>query len=816
MKKIVSYLLILLMCLNLFPIFCFADGPALQYTSSQIETIAENYKYQETMLDALFSSDTAVGYWRMTNNIKSNAKLSFLIDFAAFFLGEFPTEEYYAEILANLITMKSIKLAEQIQNESRFDSLKSAGDYALDVMDIAFSFFGEDGFPEDIDFTTDIISAGANAIVNEIDQLKYYEMSMQDYIQNKALLTAVAENSPNRTLSDAAKSLLNANEELFKIRIDKITDIITNIPGFGAVPFLEAFSFALLNETGIYKNDETIKSFVDCTDSLINTISSLAPAGNFAFKMIILAGDIGFGTTNTYKRYYEMKAMADIAESLVKANESITAPETNDDEIIHAIQEKCYYYDVLIVTHARGEYLLYQLLMEDGGIMSQYRQITEYWKAPEDTTDAWYKGQIDYLVKYNDIIAKMLVCTTADYSVYIPVVEAAYNEMLYDNGWGMLYDIDEDHVDELILMYCSSTNIIEYSVYDIEDNSLITKAEKNHLIYMTGGGHCKCGILTSQGEYCFFEEREQVADDYTDGAFIIYDYASFEPLLSLEWSTPGHTGRGDSFWSINDNACTEAEYSSKLREISYQYINILTPSIDENYGCTVNERTLEQLIEHLEGISFDESTDSSEVFSDSSDINRITESEALALAEKYWNKTADDGLSIICNGLHEFDGKPFYYFILKWYVENHWSAIDYLYVDSTNGDCYFGLDHPEELVVVNEVQAAPVPPSPSSQETTGPQYDTDSEYIFPNSDTACLTRTDIEGLSESQLSLGLNEIYARHGRIFSTEYIKKHFESCSWYRPQVAPDDFDESVLNDVELANINLILVYMQELGYR
>ncbi len=61
-------------------------------------------------------------------------------------------------------------------------------------------------------------------------------------------------------------------------------------------------------------------------------------------------------------------------------------------------------------------------------------------------------------------------------------------------------------------------------------------------------------------------------------------------------------------------------------------------------------------------------------------------------------------------------------------------------------------------------------------------------------------------MSESQLRLARNEIYARHGRIFDSVDLRDYFESQSWYNGTIEPADFSESVLNEYEKANIKLI----------
>ena len=91
-----------------------------------------------------------------------------------------------------------------------------------------------------------------------------------------------------------------------------------------------------------------------------------------------------------------------------------------------------------------------------------------------------------------------------------------------------------------------------------------------------------------------------------------------------------------------------------------------------------------------------------------------------------------------------------------------------------------------------------------------------NEFIFPHSDFENLKRLDIEGLSKGELKIARNEIYARHGRMFQDDSLQAYFNSCSWYTPSIAPEDFKESILNEVEIANRDLIVSYEKEMGYR
>lgn len=86
---------------------------------------------------------------------------------------------------------------------------------------------------------------------------------------------------------------------------------------------------------------------------------------------------------------------------------------------------------------------------------------------------------------------------------------------------------------------------------------------------------------------------------------------------------------------------------------------------------------------------------------------------------------------------------------------------------------------------------------------------TDEEYIFPDSDSRYLEEDDLEGLDKEMLRIARNEIVARHGRRFDSEDLQSYFDSLDWYNGIIEPEEFDESVLNEYEKANMTFIKKY-------
>lgn len=83
-------------------------------------------------------------------------------------------------------------------------------------------------------------------------------------------------------------------------------------------------------------------------------------------------------------------------------------------------------------------------------------------------------------------------------------------------------------------------------------------------------------------------------------------------------------------------------------------------------------------------------------------------------------------------------------------------------------------------------------------------------YILPESATRVYSTGELSSLSDWDLMLARNEIYARHGRGFNDADVRGYFQSQSWYTQRYTAEEFDaiaNSVLSSTEQANIANIL---------
>lgn len=154
----------------------------------------------------------------------------------------------------------------------------------------------------------------------------------------------------------------------------------------------------------------------------------------------------------------------------------------------------------------------------------------------------------------------------------------------------------------------------------------------------------------------------------------------------------------------------------------------------------------------------------------------------------------------------------------KWYYYGYQTLADlYKNVVTANLNAYNHQDNVNEGAAPQAAPAAaPAPAQGAAASESAAAAMNGTGWIFANSGTELLTRANLEGLTAEQCKIARNEIYARHGRKFNDAALQAHFDACPWYQGTIEANAFKESDLNEVELANRDLIVAYETEMGYR
>lgn len=126
---------------------------------------------------------------------------------------------------------------------------------------------------------------------------------------------------------------------------------------------------------------------------------------------------------------------------------------------------------------------------------------------------------------------------------------------------------------------------------------------------------------------------------------------------------------------------------------------------------------------------------------------------------------------------------------------------------------YYENDHP---ILKCDVPDCSILRNPPPANTNPVMVDESYSYIFCTSSCQYLTESDLMGLDAFTCKIARNEIYARYSRLFTDQELQAYFNGKNWYYGLVEPDAFDDSILNEFERANLDLIIQYETNKGYR
>ena len=104
--------------------------------------------------------------------------------------------------------------------------------------------------------------------------------------------------------------------------------------------------------------------------------------------------------------------------------------------------------------------------------------------------------------------------------------------------------------------------------------------------------------------------------------------------------------------------------------------------------------------------------------------------------------------------------------------------------------------------------------SPENSDTSNVSAEEAAEksgYLLPESDVRYLDASEVENYSHDEIQLRINEIYARHGRVFQSRTNAEYFGAQSWYEPvEGKSDEQIVSEFNEYEKANVELLSTYL------
>lgn len=123
------------------------------------------------------------------------------------------------------------------------------------------------------------------------------------------------------------------------------------------------------------------------------------------------------------------------------------------------------------------------------------------------------------------------------------------------------------------------------------------------------------------------------------------------------------------------------------------------------------------------------------------------------------------------------------------------------------GDCYLHLINAD-----GEIEMGLQCTVDHSAERAEPSGDP-LQYFIENCDRQYFTEADIKDFDHQMCVYARNAVFAKSGRIFTSQELKDFFAKYSWYDPRVEPEDFSNDMLNTIQRSNVDLILAREEEL---
>lgn len=95
-------------------------------------------------------------------------------------------------------------------------------------------------------------------------------------------------------------------------------------------------------------------------------------------------------------------------------------------------------------------------------------------------------------------------------------------------------------------------------------------------------------------------------------------------------------------------------------------------------------------------------------------------------------------------------------------------------------------------------------------------YDDDNDAFLFDSANKYITKEYLSTCTRDEITIIINEIYARHGYIFKDAELREYFNSQSWYNGTETSMTKVAEYFNSVEQKNIDTIYAYQKSMGWR
>ncbi|MBQ6797750.1 MAG: hypothetical protein IJP11_00770 [Oscillospiraceae bacterium] len=344
--------------------------------------------------------------------------------------------------LATLMRMQEIGFGESAANMAEYDSLKSLEAYASDLIDIAGGLIPLSKYSPDIqkfmrsEFNQ--LDGFLDITFSSIEEYQYVLAVARNYSNHLNLLNTIRTYAEDKALKEAAEYLIDVTHIASDLQLDYLRDT-----GIDAFQYLQTTMFTpeMLEEvknTREYARGGFDTALVDWFENTLDLLDEAALLGKGAFTGGIFFGDMVFGTTDTFKRYAELKANLILLETLQRAYGAVSDWGETAEENIKWIPEAVPLLQVITLLRMRGEYVNLSLVTEDAQAMSLWQELC----GKADVYREYYSWQEERLsVIWEDLCEILMYEPFEDY------------ELEFEGGDYFERDLDGDGEEDILSCY---------------------------------------------------------------------------------------------------------------------------------------------------------------------------------------------------------------------------------------------------------------------------------------------------------------------------------------------------------------------------
>lgn len=610
MKKIICCILILSLT------FSFSLTPRAENVVSQDESKPSVYSKQ--LFDYLIS-DTGKNsnkyivnrenfkYMEFVKNFRSNTFAEGLLSISGKVtgMGNEPDKEKYMEVLISIIATCDMEGSEAVSEQYRMDNLKSAKDYAIDIVEIgakaATLMVGLDSHTSELEQWISTAIGGLTTLEGNInawiDSLSNLEAIIQDYSSYDSILAIIETNSSGE-LKSAASELRHSMMNAVKIELDEYNSISeSNFKNYEHY-FFSGLLFQAVKSSTEYENDSGFRFFVDCSDNIVSKLTGFLDAWDIGKVLGILIGDTVVGGEDLINRTLELKANYDIScalqQNLTLSSSFLNAYQNQSNNANKLASEYVSYFDFISACRIRGEYCLYSIIVKDAKLLS--------WAHKENASAAttWYESQTDKILKLKEAL----------HSAYETVkevekdVDTSDNSIISDDSRTKETSYQEFLIDKLYLNQEWEFPPTEYAILDINqdgsDELIVLGLEVNmgfsvYRVYLFDG--------TVKPLSC---DRMSIYNEFNEGDMTLFNaygvpaYSKKYKALTATYPRPTIAGGEDTFFELGSSGMkllmcvqflrTEPNYEETYYS-KYDAQGIETSLSEEEYNSIIAEPT---------------------------------------------------------------------------------------------------------------------------------------------------------------------------------------------------------------------------------